>query len=248
MNYLKLEGKHILVTGASSGIGAQTAIKLSNYGAKVIVTGRDADRLAKTLENLIGKGHQSIIADLTDAKALKSLINTIESLDGMVYCAGKIKPFPLKFLTEKYIEDIFSINYNAAVQLVAQLLKSKKINKESSMVFISSISSTYAHKGGTVYSSSKAALDSLSKNIAIELAPQKIRSNVINAGMVKTPLFDDAVNAVTEDLMQEHERQYPLGFGYPEDIANAALFLLSNASRWITGTSIIMDGGLTSGH
>ncbi len=248
MNNFSLENKTILVTGASSGIGAQTAITLSEAGAILILTARNTERLEKVFNQLKGGRHQFITADLTQTEDFEKLLNKVPTLDGIVHSAGMVRPFPVKFIGEKQIDQMFGVNYKATILLTSKLFKAKKINKQASLVFMSSISSHFAHKGGALYSGSKAAVNAYSKTIALEYAPQKIRSNVISAAMVKTPIFDEAEKAVSKEMMDKHGEHYPLGFGEPEDVANAILFLLSNAAKWITGTELVMDGGLTAGH
>ncbi len=248
MNNFSLENKTILITGASSGIGAQTAITLSKAGAKLILTARNTERLENVFNQLEGDKHQFITADLTQAEDFENLLNRVPTLDGIVHSAGMVRPFPVKFIGEKQIDQMFGVNYKATILLTSKLFKAKKINKQASLVFMSSISSHFAHKGGALYSGSKAAVNAYSKTIALEYAPQKIRSNVISAAMVKTPIFDEAEKAVSKEMMDKHGEHYPLGFGEPEDVANAILFLLSNAAKWITGTELVMDGGLTAGH
>lgn len=248
MSFLNLEHKTILITGASSGIGAAIAIQLSRLGAQLILTGRDVNKLNDVMSELFSGNHTIIQADLTNEEAIQELVSKVNSIDGLVHSAGIIKPFPVKYIQKQQINQMLDINYTAPVLLTSLLLKKKKINDKASIVFMSSISSTFAHKGGALYSSSKAAIKAYSKTLAIEHSVKKIRSNVIEAAMVKTPLFDQAEAAVTKEMMDQHELQYPLGFGETEDIANAVMFLLSDASKWITGTQLIMDGGLTAGQ
>lgn len=248
MNKFSLENKTILITGASSGIGAQTAITLSQAGANLILSARNIERLEAVFKQLTGEEHQIIPADLTKEEDLKTVIKQVPNIDGMVHSAGMVRPFPVKFIGEKQIDQMFGVNYKACILLTSKLFKAKKINKQASLVFMSSISSHFAHKGGALYSGSKAAVNAYSKTIALEYAPQKVRSNVISAAMVKTPIFDEAEKAVSKEMMDKHGEHYPLGFGEPEDVANAILFLLSNAAKWITGTELVMDGGLTAGH
>ena len=240
-----LKGKRILVTGASSGIGAQTAITASVMGAALIITGRNEKNLNSTLSQLHGTGHIAIAADMNETSDL--IIDACNSLDGIVNCAGITKHLPIKFIDKKGIDDVFSINYTAPVILINQLFKKKKINNGASIVLLSSLASMYPFKGGTLYSGAKAAIDNFSKTIAIEFAPQKIRSNTINAGMVKTPLLKGAEETISKEAMAAHEKAYPLGFGEAADVANMSIFLLSDASKWVTGTCIVMDGGLTAG-
>ncbi len=247
MNPFSLHKKNILVTGGSSGIGRQTAITLAEAGATVIISARREEELNRTLGMMSGN-HHKIVADLTNESQIDALVAAIEQVDGIVHSAGIVRPFPVKFIGKKQVDEMFGINYLGPVLLTSKLFKKKKVAKGASIVFMSSISSQFPHKGGALYSGSKAALNTYSKTIALEYAPQKIRSNVISAAMVKTPLFDDAEKAVTKEMMDKHGEGYPLGFGEPEDVANTTLFLLSDASKWITGTSIVMDGGLTAGQ
>jgi NAD(P)-dependent dehydrogenase (short-subunit alcohol dehydrogenase family) len=248
MNPFSLKNKKILITGASSGIGAEAALTCAKMGATVILTARNRERLKKTY-NLLPEGNHSIIgADLTINEEIEELVYQITQIDGIVHSSGIVRPFPVKFIGTKQIDEMFNINYKGPVLLTSKLFRAKKIKKGASLVFMSSISSKFPHKGGALYSGTKAALNTYSKTIALEYASQKIRSNVISAAMVKTPLFEEAEKAITKEMMDKHGEQYPLGFGEPKDIANAIVYLLSNASKWITGTELVMDGGLTAGQ
>ena len=248
MNPFTLKNKTILVTGASSGIGAETSIKVAEMGANVILSARNKKRLKETFSKLPKGNHQIIPADLTNSEDLRVLIKNIKGIDGIVHSSGIVRPFPIKFIGTKQINEMFDINYQGPVLLTSQLFRAKKINNGASLVFMSSISSPVPHKGGALYSGAKAAINTYSKTIALEYAIKNIRSNVINAAMVKTPIFDEAEKAITKKIMDKHGERYPLGFGSPEDIANAIIFLLSDGSKWITGTEIKMDGGLTAGQ
>jgi len=247
MNAFSLQNKTILVTGASSGIGAEASKTFANLGATVILSARNKERLQLTYDKLPNGAHQILEADLSKTEQIADLVAKVPNLDGIVHSSGIIRPFPIKFIGQKQIDEIFGINYQGPVLLTSQLLRKRKINKGASIVFMSSISSNFSHKGGALYSGSKAAINSYSKTIALEFAHQKIRSNVICAAMVKTPLFEEAEKTITKEMMDKHGVHYPLGFGTPEDIAQAMVFLLSNASNWITGTELVMDGGLTAG-
>ena len=248
MNPFTLKNKTILVTGASSGIGAETSIKVSEMGANLILSARNKKRLKETFAKLPKGNHQIIPADLTNSEDIQVLIKNIKGIDGIVHSSGIVRPFPVKFIGTKQINEMFDINYQGPVLLTSQLFRAKKINNGASLVFMSSISSQVPHKGGALYSGAKAAINTYSKTIALEYAIKNIRSNVINAAMVKTPIFDEAEKAITKKMMDKHGERYPLGFGSPEDIANAIIFLLSDGSKWITGTEIKMDGGLTAGQ
>lgn len=247
MTPFHLHNKTILVTGASSGIGRQIALSICEMGGNVVITGRDKKRLEETFINLKGKNNSNITADLLNQNDLSDLVNNIPMLDGIVHCAGIVKPFPVKFLSEEKIQETFQTNYNIQVLLMAQITRQKKINKNASIVFLSSISATHPHKGGALYSASKAAIESLSKVIALEFYPQGIRSNCLSPAMVKTPMYDYAEKGASKETLDEHVNKYPLGIGSPADVANAAVFLLSDASKWITGITITLDGGFLLG-
>lgn len=242
-----LTGKTILVTGASSGIGRQTAVSVSRMNGTVVATGRDEKRLAETMAALHGNNHVQLQADLLNEDARKKLIAALPPLDGIAYCAGAVKPFPISFLDQQRIDEMMNVNFNAPVLLMAGLLRAKKFNRGASMVFLSSISSQFPPKGGSMYGSSKAALETFVKTLAKEIAPQQMRANSISPGMVKTPLYDRAEEAVSKAEMDKHMEGYPLGVGTPEDVANAAVYLLSPAARWVTGINIILDGGFLTG-
>jgi NAD(P)-dependent dehydrogenase (short-subunit alcohol dehydrogenase family) len=239
--------KTILVTGASSGIGKKIAVFASEMGGTLIVNGRDELKLKDTFTRLKGDNHVLLQADLLNDKDIETLIESVPPLDGIVISAGIIDPYPIGFLNKQKIEKTFSINFNQQVILISGLLRKKKINKNASIVFISSISAKHPHKGGSVYSASKAALESFSKSLALEYSNKAIRSNCIQASMVKTEMYDIAEQHISKERMNAHIQHYPLGVGYPQDIANATVFLLSDASRWITGATILMDGGFLLG-
>ncbi len=239
-----LNNKTILITGASSGIGRETAIKCSEMGAKIILTARNKERLAETAEKLTGNGHQTIICDLLNENELKELINKTANVDGVVHCSGVVKPFPIGFLSKQKMDETMLPNFYSVVELTNLLFKNKKINNNASLVFLSSVSGQHPHKGGSMYAASKAAVEAFSKTVALEFYPKGIRSNCISPAMVKTEMYHSAANDMTKEGMEEHVAKYPLGVGMPEDVANAVIFLLSPASKWITGINLIMDGGM----
>jgi len=243
MTPFHLNSKTILVTGASSGIGKQIAISAAEMGATIILTGRNEKRLQENLSLLKGENHQFIKADILIEEDRNNLADKLPKLDGFVNCAGIVKPFPIKFITQQKIDETLNINYEAPLLLMAQILKQKRLNKNASLVFISSTAGQNPHKGGVIYSSSKASIESLSKVLALENYHMGIRSNCISPAMVKTEMYDEAEEGMSKEFMDKHIEGYPLGVGYPEDVANAAIFLLSEASRWITGTNMRLDGG-----
>ena len=240
-----LNNKTILVTGASSGIGRQVAVSCGAMGAKVVVTGRDEKRLGETYSLLKGAGHSQFACDLMDEKQRDKLLDTIPTIDGFVHSTGVVLPVPVKFIAEKHIRQVMGVNFESAVLSVARLLKNKKLNDNASLVFFSSISVNYPYAGGALYTASKGAIEAYSKNLAIEILPKKMRSNVIVPAMVKTPLYEETKNQAMYRSPEEYESKYPLGLGMPEDVANAAIYLLSDASRWVTGTSFTLDGGFS---
>lgn len=244
--YEDLRNKVILVTGASSGIGRAIAQAASRQDAKVIITGRDPQRLEETLAGLNGNA-LSITADLTVAEDREKLISALPRLDGICHSAGIIAPLPVRFLNQENFDRIFAINCTAPILLTSRLLGKKMMNDGSSIVFISSIASDYIAKGNSLYSASKAALEAFSRSVVLEHNVRRIRANCLKPALVRTPIYDNAKQLLSFGATQDHESRYPLGIGEPEDIASATMFLLSDASRWIASSSIVMDGGLTAG-
>ena len=244
-NPFSMEGKNILVTGASSGIGQATAVQCSKLGAKVIVTARNEERLNETLSKMEGDGHEIVIAELTHQADLEKLVDTIDNVNGVVLCAGKGLTSPFPFSTKEKFDTIFEINFYAPVELLRLLVKKKKLVKESSAVFVSSVGGNYSFNvGNGVYGASKAALNSMMKFCAKELAPRKIRVNSVNPGMVNTKLIQGG--SISEEQHQLDMERYPLKrYGEPEEIAYGIIYLLSDASSWVTGHSLVIDGGLT---
>lgn len=244
-NPFSLTGKTVLVTGASSGIGRETAIQCSKLGAKVIITARNEGRLKETLSHLAGNNHEIVLAELTDSEELTNLVNQIHDLDGVVLCAGRAMTSPFAFNTRDKYNDVFNINYFAPVELLRLLLKKKKINKNSSVVFVSSIGGVFGYSlGNSIYGATKASIHSTMKFCAKELAPKGIRVNSVNPGMVNTPLIGGG--SISEEQYKADMERYPLKrYGEPEDIANGIIYLLSNASSWVTGHALVIDGGIT---
>ncbi|MBI3520953.1 MAG: SDR family oxidoreductase [Bacteroidetes bacterium] len=243
MNKSGLHNLTVLITGASSGIGRACAIEASERGANCILVGRNEVELQKT-KQLCSRPSVIVTGDLTNEQAIEEIINQSPKINGVVHCAGIINPRPIKFLKPESIKEIFDINFNAPVMLTSKLLQKGKIEDGASFVFISSISSQHPYFGGSMYVSSKAALEAFSKTLAIEVAPKKMRSNVLLPGLVKTQMLEETKLAAGEENFSSYEKQYPLGFGEPEDIAHAVCFLLSSDARWITGSELKMDGGL----
>ena len=241
MDKFSLSGKTILITGASSGIGRAIAISCSQQGAKVVLNGRNQQRLQATLDALEGNGHLVIPADLTDVALRQALAEQVPVLDGVVHCAGIGSRVLCKMLEEQDVSRVMQANFEAPVLLQAELLREKKIAKEASIVFIASAAATMPSVGNAIYSASKAATIAYAKCLAQELANCKIRVNCISPAMVWTDL---ALVGATEEQLREAEQNYPLKrYAQPEDITGAAIYLLSDASSWVTGSNMELTGG-----
>lgn len=243
-----LTGKKILVTGATSGIGFQVVKSILAMGGVVIISGRNAEKLQQVREELGAGIIREIPCDLTQETAIENLADAVENLDGVVHCAGLVTPYPVRYLSFGKLDETMHLNFYAPAALTGQLDRKKKLSKGASMVFISSISAQHPHKGGTAYGASKSALESFSKVVAMEYSHRGIRSNTISPAMVNTPLYQKASEDAGHASMQEHIDKYPLGIGQPEDVANAVIYLLSEASRWVTGTNLVLDGGCLLGY
>lgn len=245
-NPFSLEGKTILVTGASSGIGKTTAIECSKMGARIIACGRNEERLRESVSMFEGEGHKYVVGDLLKSTDLEALLAKIEKLDGVVLSAGRGLTLPFQFATREKFNDIFDINFFSPIELLRLLIKKKKMNTGSSVVFLVSIGGTGRFSvGNSIYGASKAALQAMVRFCSQELASKKIRVNGINPGMVNTPLIKGGT--IAPEQLLEDMAKYPLKrYGEPEDIAYAAIYLLSNASSWVTGQSLVVDGGITS--
>jgi NAD(P)-dependent dehydrogenase (short-subunit alcohol dehydrogenase family) len=245
-NPFSLEGKTILVTGASSGIGRAIAIECSKMGAAVILSARNEERLKNTL-SLMDNPHQHciILADLNNEEERKIFINNVTLINGLVHCAGITKTLPFPFIDIDVLTSVMNVNFTAPVLITAELIKKKKIAKNSSVVFVSSIGGVLcADPGNSIYSASKGAINGIVKNMAVELASKRIRVNCVNPGLIKTNLLDSYT--VTEEQFNEKIKEYPLKrYGKPEEVAYAVIYLLSDASNFTTGSNLVIDGGFT---
>lgn len=246
MNPFSLEGKTILVTGASSGIGRGIATECSKMGAKVILNGRNAERLHETLDKMEGEGHQILVGDLANQQDLQKMAEALPELHGWVNSAGIPKVCPIKYYDRKDVEEIFNVNTISTMMLLSMLVKKKKLRRGSSIVFISAVTGAFVgSKGDTSYCATKGAVNGFMKGAALELASQGIRVNSINPGLVPTNILNLANNIAGEEHHTEIMlERYPLKrLGTPEDIGNGAVYLLSDASSWVTGTNLVIDGG-----
>lgn len=246
-NPFTLSGKTILVVGASTGIGREIAIECSKMGGKMVISARSEDKLKSCIEEMDGEGHQYIVADITNQEDLENLVQQMPAVDGLLIAAGLGGTIALQFATREKFDRIFNLNFFATVELARLIYKKKKINKEGSMVFISSIAgNNRITPGNVIYGCAKAALSTYMRYAAIEFAGRKVRVNTINPGMTNTGLINSS-GALTDEDYQKDMETYPLKrYGEVQDIAPAAIYLLSDASAWMTGHSIIVDGGITA--
>ena len=241
-NPFSLQGKTILVTGASSNIGRQIAVKCSEMEARVFLSARSEERLNETLSRMDGDGHQLVPCDLSNEESISQLVDMMPELDGAIMCAAIFRTTPIRNNRRKYTEEMFNTNTFSNIDLVQLLLKNKKIKDGGSILFISSVAAYRPYAGNALYSATKGAINSFCQVLAIEQGSRKIRANCISPGIIKR---DERVKewAVTKEELEKEESRFPLGFGHTEDIAYAAVYMMSDASKWVTGTNMIVDGG-----
>lgn len=238
-----LDNKTILITGGASGIGKATSLLCAQMGADVILVDLNEQGLQQTAQE-IGKESTIIKAvNLTNFEQLEEMISSLPKLDGVVSNAGIVYSLLAKFNEPSDMERIFNINTFSHINLVQGLIKQKKLNKGASIVFTSSMSGVYCGiAGGSLYGATKSALAGYSKALALELAPRGIRVNTVHPGMIQTPLT--ANTSLSQELLDEDAKNYPLGrYGKPEEVASAMVYLLSDATVWMTGTQLLIDGG-----
>lgn len=242
-NPFSLEGKTILVTGAASGIGRATAIQCAEMGAKVILVDLNEQGLKDSMTLISRDDTEYRALDLTDLDKLVEMVGSLPKLDGVASNAGIVLSLLAKFSEPKDMERIFKINTFSHINLIQQLIAQKKLNKGASIVFTSSMSGVYCGlAGGSLYGATKSAILGYTKALAIELAPRGIRVNTIHPGMIETPLTNGT--ALSKELLEEDAKNYPLGrYGKPEEIAYSIVYLLSDATVWMTGTQLLIDGG-----
>lgn len=239
-----LDGKRILVTGASSGIGRQIAISFSQRGASVVLSARNEERLAETLAAMRPGDHSTIPADITDSAQRNALADSAGPLDGVVHSSGTSVLSPIRLATERHFRELLALNYEGPMLLTQRLLYRKAVRNGGSILFLASIAAHIGVAGVGAYSGTKAALLATVRCLALEVVKSKIRVNCLSPSLVASPLLDLMAQNVS---LEEKSKDHPLGLGTPEDVANAAVYFVSDASRWVTGTTLIMDGGLTIG-
>lgn len=251
MGLFSLSNKTILITGASSGIGRSCAVQCSKMGASLLLMGRNVDELNRTVSELQpGTKVEMIVADFSKMVDLELVmaekILTIGKIAGFIHCAGVEKTLPLKKQSSEVFQSIFDINVFAGFEL-AKIISLKKYKAEkASFVFIASVAGMVGESGKTIYSASKGAVISGARSMSMELARSDIRVNSISPAMVKTPILEKMFDGIGEEASQNIIKKHPLGIGEPEDVANACVFLLSDAAKWITGTNLVVDGGYTA--
>ena len=251
-DFFNLKGKRILVTGASSGIGRETAYQLSLQGASLILLGRNEVELQQTLETLEGEGHALSVFDLSEVdlipKKMQEFSGTFGRLNGLFHSAGVECIQPLILVKEKMIDEVFATSIKSALLLAKGFCQRQVKSGEGmcSVVFMSSVAGSVGQRGLSVYSASKAAIDGVVRSLANELADKDVRVNSIVAGAIKTKMHDRLVKNLNDESISDYENMHVLGFGEAVDVAKAAVFLLSDASKWITGTSMVVDGGFLS--
>jgi len=252
INPFTLEGKVIVVTGASSGIGRASSILLNKLGAVVILIARRESELFKTQEQLNYPSKSEVVSlDLSELDNFSTIVDEIVAkhgrISGFVHSAGIESTVPLKVLKKKHLQDMFDLNVFSGIEISKIITKKKYACKEGmSIVFIASVMSQLGQPGKIAYSASKSALISMSKSMALELAPRKIRVNTISPAMVKTELMDKMFSELSESSIEEINKMHPMGVGEPEDVANAVVYLLSDASKWVTGINLTVDGGYSA--
>lgn len=243
-NPFALEGKRIIVTGATSGIGRASAIECAKLGAHIIAIGRNESRM-DSLKHEIGQEHEFFCIELTDYKAISDFTKNIEKIDGLLNCAGVGTTVLFQSVTPNKMQKIFDVNFFAPVELTRLLIKEKKINKGGSIVFVSSIDGPInSHIANSSYSATKAALAGIAKGMAVELAAKQIRVNYLMPGQTETPLIHN--DSITEEQLLIDMQKYPMKrYGRPEEIAYGAIYFLSDASTFTTGSGLVIDGGFT---
>lgn len=250
MNPFSLQGKTIVISGASSGIGRQCAISCAAMGARVVAIGRNSERLNETMAALSGSNHHSFLLDLTDTAAVAQTVKEIVAITGPVHgllnVAGVSSTLLLQSVSEAKMEEAFKNNVFSAIHLTRELTRKPNFDKAGgSIVFFSSIMGSYGDVGKSLYAMTKGALQSGARSLAAELARKNIRVNTVSPGLIITPINENLPHITDPEKRQKLEDMHLLGLGKPDDVANACIYLLSDASKWVTGTNLFVDGGFS---
>ena len=251
MNPFSLEGKHIVVSGASSGIGRQCAISCAAMGARVSLLGRNSERLQQTLSQMDGTGHHIYVVDLTVEEDIKTTVQQIVKdsgrISGLLNAAGISGTLLMKSVSGKKLDEFFQNNVYSAYILTREVCRMGHFAQEGGgIVFFSSIMGSYGETGKSLYAMTKGALQAATKSLACELAPKNIRVNAVSPGLIITPINENLPHITDPSKREELEKMHLLGLGKTEDVANACVYLLSDASRWVTGINLYVDGGYSA--
>ena len=246
-NPFSLEGKNILITGASSGIGRQCAISCSEMGANIVLIGRNEEKLKEALNSLEKGNHVYHILDVTRYEEIENVIaESVEKtgkISGFIHSAGKEQTIPFNIMKPSIYEDLYSVNVIAGLEFARIISKKKYAESPLSIVFVASIMGSFGDAALSAYCSSKGAIINAAKSLAVELAQRQIRVNCVSPGYIEDTKM---TNSISNDILEKKVILHPLGFGKTVDVANACIYLLSNASRWVTGTNLVVDGGYSA--
>jgi NAD(P)-dependent dehydrogenase (short-subunit alcohol dehydrogenase family) len=250
VNPMDLEGQAILVTGASSGIGRRTSILLSELGAKLVLVGRNSQELHNTLEQLHGRSHRMEQFDLLQTENIPEWMSDLAKQDGplcgLVHCAGIQMTRPLRMFDRNRFDDMMRLNVTAAIQLTKAFRQRSVLRPPASVVYVSSVMALVGQPGVSGYCATKGALQALARALALELASEGIRINCVAPGHVRTEMAAQVEQMLTDEQIARIEGMHPLGLGDSLDVAHAIAFLLADTGRWITGTTLVVDGGYTA--
>lgn len=245
---INLKDKNILITGGTSGIGRNLAIQASRIGAHIVIIGRDENKIKSILSEIGEHEHLAYSLDIRQYNnielIIESAVNKLGKIDGFVHCAGIETTTPLRNMNNLSYETLFATNVISGFEIARILSKKKYCNpKGASYIFMSSVMGKLGEKGKVAYSASKAAILGGVKSMALELASKNIRCNSVLPGLVATEMSNKMFETLPEEAVNAIINKHPLGIGNPEDISNLCLYLLSDLSKWITGSEIVIDGG-----
>lgn len=250
-NPFSLKNKTVLVTGASSGIGRQCAVDCSKMGARVVLLGRNQERLAETMAQMEGEGHLLVAFDLTESEKIKeivaSMVRVVGPIHGVLHCAGISETIPMRLMKSELLDKFFRNNVYSAIELTREVCSVKNVAKDgASIVFFSSIMGCVGESGKSLYSMTKGALIAATRSLACEYAKKRIRFNCVSPGAILTPINANLPHMADPEKRQALADKHLLGLGECSDISNACVYLISDASKWVTGQNMIVDGGYTA--